>query len=237
MTPTPDTTGCLALAVCADDGHPIEALESGLPACERVTAGTHSGGRRRQFSLGRLAAHAAVARLRERIHSLSSFDISIESDARGAPTLPESCAMRVGIAHSGALAVGCAWSMTAASPQIGVDLERLRQTDVARSPYAFSRRERRVLGRARMSSSMAGILGWVAKEATWKALRLPPDVGPDAIELRVLDRDRAIVLPRRDHPALDRCQSASFAVHLQALSGPDGDYVMGLSLSGDVRHG
>jgi 4'-phosphopantetheinyl transferase EntD len=223
------------LAVCADDGRWIETLESALPVAERVAASAHSGRRRRQFSLGRLAAHTALARLGELTDAAPASDLALESDACGAPRLPESCGWHVGIAHSGTLAVACAWARTAAPPRLGIDLERVRETDIARSPYAFSRRERRVLSGVRMRASMAGVLGWVAKEATWKALRLPPNAGPDVVELRALTVDHAIVVPRHGHSALDGCQATSFAVQLQTLSGPDGDYVMGLSAGGDAN--
>jgi 4'-phosphopantetheinyl transferase EntD len=217
----------LAIALTRDDGGPIDELESALPTNERSAASVHCGGRRRHFALGRLAAHAAVDRV-----GAAEPGIWIGTALCGAPDLHGSDGnIGLAIAHSGMLAIGCAWTNDHQRPRrVGVDLERVRETAIAHSGYAFSRRERRLLLGAGVDASRAGLLGWVAKEAAWKALRFPADVGPDAIELRSFDTRRAVVVPRCDRNGGTVDRYSALTVRLGELSGPDGAYVLGLAV-------
>jgi 4'-phosphopantetheinyl transferase EntD len=199
MSPTPR----LAVALQADDGRATSALEALLDPADRADAAVHVGRRRRHFALGRLAAARARRRLRD-----------VERPS-------------VAIAHSGRLAVACAW--TGMAWRFGVDLERLRPFDVG-ATYAFDRRERRLLRDAGADPIAAGIAGWVAKEAAFKALRLPPEAGPEAVALVALDvaQGRARVVGRRKGT-----RGAAFAVRLWRIARPDGEYVLGVARGED----
>ncbi len=194
-----------AIALCADAGRTLAALEAPLHENERAAAAAHEAGRRRQFALGRRAAQLAIARLGD----IASAHAWVRNDAHGAPEVAGAVGMRVAIAHSARLAVALAWrgevgtgKRAPTTTRVGIDLERARETDVAHSPYAFSRREQRLILSSGLAESRAGLCAWVAKEAAWKALRLPPAAGPDVVELESFDAEagRAIVRARRTWP-------------------------------------
>jgi 4'-phosphopantetheinyl transferase EntD len=199
MSPAPR----LAVALQVDDGRPIDALLALLDEDDRPAAAAHAGRRRRHFALGRLAA----ARARSRLPG---------SRCQQAPG--------ISIAHSGLLAAACAWTADAGA-LVGLDLERVRAFDVA-ATHAFTPRERRVLRGAGGDAMAAGIAGWVAKEAAFKALRLPAEAGPEAVELREMDGKRgwARVVGRRRG-----VRGAAFLVRLRRITRPDGVYVLGLA--------
>lgn len=226
--------GRLTVALSRDDGCSLDLLERQLTTHERAAAVAHNGRRRRHFALGRLAARAAIdvvrgAAPRQRSGRAADAAVWIDSEPGGAPTvrgLREPLGLAV--AHSGTLAVACAWTIDRGKPrEIGIDLERVRRSEVARSPYAFSHRERRVLRGAGIDDSLSGLMGWIAKEAAWKALRLPPTAGPSAVELTALDPSHgyATVIPRPDAVS----DGEGFHVRFRALRAPDGDYVLGVA--------
>jgi phosphopantetheinyl transferase len=211
----------LALALQADDGRPVERLEDALDGRERPLARAHAGRRRRHYALGRLAVAAALRRL-------LGHEAAVEAGPFGAPRVAAEGGDPVGvsIAHSARLAAACAWTCPAASGVVvGVDLERLRPSDVASSEYAFSRRERRLLRAAGGDPEAAGLAAWVAKESAWKALCLPPRAGPEAVELRAFrpEHGRAVVFAARG------AARAVLSVGLTWLHRPDGVYVMALA--------
>ena len=216
------------MAFRADDGRPAAALEAELRAPERMQAQALSGRRRRHFTLGRFAARAAIGQI-----VACPADLWIAPDAVGAPAVAgNDPGVAIGIAHSGMLAVACAWLMQAGQRRrVGIDVERLRPTDVASSPYAFSPRERRLFHATAVETSRAGLLAWVAKEAAWKAIRFPADVGPDVLELRWFDpgAGTATVVVRRRRRGVEHDPRVTFRVRLRALAGPDGEYVMALA--------
>jgi 4'-phosphopantetheinyl transferase EntD len=216
----------VTIALRADDGRPVEALEAELRAPERVQAHAYTGRRRRHFAMGRLAAHAAIGTLGAR-----PADVWIGADAVGAPAVAGGGpGLGIGIAHSGMLAIACAWATGTRRRRVGVDVERVRPTDVAGSAYAFSPRERRLLRASGIDPSRAGLLAWVAKEAAWKAIRFSADVGPGAVEIRQLAPDActATVVARTATRAGQNLP-ATFGVRLGTLDGPDGQYVVGLA--------
>src|SRR4051812_10087336 len=164
-----------SLVLYTDRGRALDALEARLAPHERVAACAYSGQRRRQFVIGRLAAHAAIRRLGDH-----RADLWIRPGDGGAPQIASSTGdvedIGIAIAHSENLGFACAWIVGRAPwRHIGVDVECVRRTDGARSRYAFSQRERRLLREAGGDVSRIGLLGWIAKEAAWKALRLSPD--------------------------------------------------------------
>jgi hypothetical protein len=136
------------------------------------------------------------------------------------------------------LGIACAWRR---EPRlrvgVGVDLERVRPTAVAGSCYAFSQRERRLLRDACRNPQLAGLCGWVAKEAAWKALRLPSNAGPDAVELRAFDAtsSTATVVTRRGARAEAADRDSVLRVKVRPLSGPDGDYLVGVAVDSTKR--
>jgi len=214
-------------AFCADDGRPVAALEAELRPHEQVQAQAHAGRRRRHFILGRLAAHSAIHQL-----GVGATELWIAADTVGAPAVAGSDAgVAISIAHSGLLAIACAWATQAGrGRRIGIDVERLRPTDIASSRYAFSPRERQLVRATDVDGSCAGLLAWVAKEAAWKAIRFSADVGPDALEVRGFDPDglTATVIERRRREG-EHDARKTFLVRLRVLAGPDGEYVVALA--------
>jgi 4'-phosphopantetheinyl transferase EntD len=212
-------TARLAVALSADDGRPLALLEAALTAADRLDAGAHVGRRRRQFALGRLAADRALRRVLGRSAAVTAVG--------GAPVVTmdgTAPAVGVTIAHSARLAVACAWT-PAGGARVGIDVERARPFDPA-DTYAFSARERWIVRAAGGDRHRAGIAAWVAKEAAWKALRLPRQAGPEAVELRDLrpERGRALVEARR--PGF---RGAVLHVRLRWIGRPDDLYVVGLA--------
>ena len=199
----------LVIALAADRGGPFGTLLSWLKPGERVASRAQpTRRRRRQFALGRLAARAALA-----------SEAEIEAGPGGAP-----CVLgtgRVSIAHSGRLAVAAAWRASACR-RFGVDLEKVRASEVGVSEYAFSRSERNLIASAGRSS---GLSAWVAKEAAWKAMRLPPSAGPQAARIRARDlrRGSAVVHARSGE------RTVRFRVSLRRIAGPDGTYLLALA--------
>ena len=128
------------------------------------------------------------------------------------------------IAHSARLAAACAWA-AGAGVHVGVDVERVRPFDVL-DTYAFSRRERRLLRSAGADGPRTGIAAWVAKEAAWKALRLPREAGPEAVELLEFHPGRGHARVAARHPGSG---GAFLQVRLRWLGRPDGLYVVGLA--------
>ena len=176
------TRGCrLRVAAVPGAGEPTGQLLARLGARERTVAESiRPEKRRRDFVLGRLAARRAVllacgvARLPGRLEVLTG--------ARGEPVVTGDDSVQVSLSQSKGLAVACAWRSSSWS--VGIDLERIRPTDVLDSAYAFSRREREVIRRIG-GRALAALVGWTVKEAAFKALALRG--GPEALEIVALD--------------------------------------------------
>jgi len=231
----------LRLVLLADQGQPPDLLLMRLSPAEREQAEQNwpAGCRRRQFLLSRLAAHRAVQRLLA--GRVPPPSIQVLSGPAGEPRARVDGVegvVSVSLAHSGRLALACAWP--GARRHTGVDLERVRPTDVAHSRYAFSRRERALLARAPEGLALAGLAAWTAKEAAWKALWPHQPVSPAGIEIRALDLERgcavAQVPPGR----------AQFEVRIGFIAGPDGPYLLSIAqltqraarnpFGGDINH-
>ncbi len=216
----------LALALFADRGRTLDELESRLDENERIAANAYQGNRRRHFAIGRLAAHTALDRL-----GVSDAGIWIAPGRHGEPVVHSTERdTRIAIAHSGRVGAACAWrNRTTRTRHVGIDIERVRRTDVGQSRYAFSRRERRLVRDAGGSALHAGLFAWVAKEAAWKALRLSPDRGPAAVALTMFDptHGRAAVVSRDDGT-----RPASLRVRMRAVAGPDHAYLLAVAIGG-----
>ncbi len=210
--------------------NPIAAILSDAESAECATLPDER--RRRHYRFGRMAARAAIARLAG--PRIKPSAIQVLAGENGEPRVDaggHDGGLSVSISHSGGLAAACAWHASrAARLSVGIDVERLRPTCVADSPYAFSRRERLLLRRGDGDASRAGITAWSVKEAAWKALCPDPGLGPETVEIRELARGWAIVEPRGE---LERRPDAS-AIHVRFryVHLPDGVYVVSRALAG-----
>jgi phosphopantetheinyl transferase (holo-ACP synthase) len=178
------------MAAVADEGEPLERLSTGLGSAEwSLALSLRPERRRRDFVLGRRAAREAI-RLVLGEPSLPRH-LEIMTGTRGEPTVDGHHRVRVSVSHSKGLAAACAWTDTEWSA--GIDIERIRPTEILDGAHAFSRRERELLGRIG-DRSLAALAGWVVKEASWKALALDRG-GPEALEIEKLDAGtgRAVV--------------------------------------------
>jgi phosphopantetheinyl transferase len=132
--------------------------------------------------LGRLAAREAI-RIVLRVSTLRR-DLEVLTGARGEPIVGNDEAVRVSVSHTKGLAAACAWRDPRWSA--GIDIERVRPTDILDSAYAFSRRERQLIGQLG-DRPLAALVGWAVKEAAWKAVTLDGSGGPEAVEIVALD--------------------------------------------------
>jgi 4'-phosphopantetheinyl transferase EntD len=128
------------------------------------------------------------------------------------------------------LAVACAWLIQSEERySIGVDIERVRHTRVAQSTYAFSRRERSILGQAPEGEMVAGLAAWTVKEAVWKALRPAPPSNPVEIEITSLCLDRNIATVKIGTRLTKRLRDRTIRARVCKLDGPDGSYLMAIA--------
>jgi 4'-phosphopantetheinyl transferase EntD len=204
----------LALALFCDDGAPWETLASVLSPRECQQASELATKKRRQFVLGRRAAHAALERLGEKLPP-GGWDV--QNDSNGAPL---ACAdgqeWLVSLSHSGRVAFAVAWLPKARRISWGVDVERVRPSEVSLSEWAFSKRERGMLARE-TDFPLAGLVAWSLKEAAWKALRPARSCGPETVFL-----ENWAWAQRR---ATLRASQREIAAWWRVVDGPDGAYV------------
>jgi hypothetical protein len=140
------------IAFAPDRGVPTPALLARLSSLERdLVMHLPTEQQRRQSTLARLAGKSAIERPLGRRASRSSR-VEILKAANGEPVAlvdGNAGVASVSLAHSSRLAVACAWTNLPRNGYgAGVDLERVRHSEVASSPYAFSRRERRLISAA-----------------------------------------------------------------------------------------
>jgi len=218
------------IAFAPDSGVPTPALLARLSSLERdLVMHLPTEQQRRQSTLARLAGKSAIERPLGRRASRSSR-VEILKAANGEPVAlvdGNAGVASVSLAHSSRLAVACAWTNLPRNGYgAGVDLERVRHSEVASSPYAFSRRERRLISAASQGTSWIGLAAWTAKEATWKAMRPEVECGPETIEICELDlrQGRAALRPRGKLVA--RFHQATFRARLNVIPGPDGMYLL-----------
>jgi len=215
----------ICLAILPDPGGPEEALLAALTPEEQGEARHHPPGRRRrQFALGRLAAHRAIRR------ALGvELTVLVLVGAHGEPVarVDGAAAAGVSLSHAGRLAVACAWL---AGPErefsAGIDLERVRPAELVGSPYAFSPGEKAMLGSAPQGELLASLAAWTVKEAAWKALRPAPPSKPAEIEVTALQLDpgwaRVEVGPR----LAPRLGERAVRVRLGLLEAANGQYLL-----------
>lgn len=207
-------------------------LLSDLPRMLSTADWQHAQGqpdekRRRHFLIGRIAARFAIGRLLGSLDPL--FGIEVGRGTNGEPRVllnGRPGLASVSISHSGLLAAACAWQdQWASGLSVGVDVEMLRMSDVATSPYAFSSRERELLSDISPDASRVGIVAWSAKEAAWKALCPTSDCGPECIEIRHLDLSGWVDMEIR-HALLRRLRGRQLLTRFTFVQAGDREYVL-----------
>lgn len=161
------------------------------------------------------------------LRALPSIEIILETN--GAPQVfvdgrPE--IVSVSLSHSSRLAAACAWrTIQFVGFSIGVDIERLRASDAATSPYAFSKRERTMLSNLSSEKRDMGIVAWSVKEAVWKAFRPDASCGPDSIEIQNFDWNGGCADVQVRYGLVPKLGKASIQTRFSFIEGPDGEYV------------
>jgi 4'-phosphopantetheinyl transferase EntD len=217
---------CNYLAVVADSDEATTQLVARIPARERGLARRLRGDRRRrQFVLGRLAAHQALLQLHAPRGGTHAAAYDILAGADGAPLLRGQTRDRgpnVTIAHSGRIGVACAWEGTSA--RYGVDVERIRSVDILRDPLVFAPDETRLL-QMRYDGHLAGLVGWTIKEACWKALAPPRPPTPQDLRLLAFAGTEAWIYTSGP----DGAQSTlRFGLQLRKLRSEEEEYLLTL---------
>jgi 4'-phosphopantetheinyl transferase EntD len=177
--------------VIPDAPEAVDALAATLPGPERARAFELPMARRRTYTGGRVAMHAALGRLGVRVDTVAS-------DERGAPVLPPGVAGS--ITHKERLAA--ALVAFEASARLGVDLEMdaPRRQDIASRVLRDSEREE-LAGLGELERGREVLLRFSAKEAVYKAL--------DPYVRRYVDFKEVAVSPRPDG-------TAAVAMHLRS---------------------
>jgi phosphopantetheinyl transferase len=220
--------------VVPDSGETVEEYRVGLSDAEwRQVETLHDEKRQRHFKFGRIAARLAIVQVLgpDTQHS----EIKVLSAKNGAPLVlvnGQAEIVSVSLSHSGRVAAACAWRIKQpAGFSVGVDVERLRSSDVATSPYAFSRRERAMLSHLPIDQSHAGIVAWSVKEAMWKALRPSPSCGPESIEIRALDLNNGCADVQVKYGLVRRLGSARIRARFFIIAGPNQKYVLSCAIT------
>ena len=223
------TAGPLHLAIVSDPPQPSAALLPRLSPAERAEARRRTGTAQRHFVLGRLAAHAAIRRvLRATAHHAPAEVVTGpagEPQVRGDGT---PYCLSVSISHVGRMAAACAWR-SASDYAAGIDLERVRRTEVAQSGYAFSARERALLAHVTQGPVLAGLAAWAVKEAVWKALWPHQPPSPAAVQIRTLSLAPPRAAANVECRYLTHGASTPIRVRLGNIVGADGEYVLAVA--------
>jgi phosphopantetheinyl transferase len=223
----------LRVAFVPDLGKPLDAQLLHLSASEREQAkALPTERRRRQYVIGRLAAFEAIRQLLETRMPVSSLEILSEPE-HGPRVSVNGISDRVSISisHSSRLAVACAWlDHSRDLDSAGVDLEYLRQNEVAESTYAFSRREQKLLLQTPEGPETAALAAWTTKEAVWKALLAGQEIGPSAIEIQRQSLAKGHSAVRVKGQLSKRLGNSELQVRMGRVEGPDGAYVFSVAL-------
>ncbi len=158
----------------ADSGEPISVLLARLSRAEQdLIVQLPTERQRRHSALARFAGKSAA------LHALEppsrGCTVEILKGPNGEPLASvdgDGGRLSVSLTHSGRMAAAFAWTNRPGSSYCaGIDLERIRPTEVASGPYAFSSRERKLIADAPSTLPWSGLAAWASKEAAWKALR------------------------------------------------------------------
>ncbi|MBI3723485.1 4-phosphopantetheinyl transferase family protein [bacterium] len=166
--------GCPIVLVREEDA--AAALEAAFSQEERAQAAAFpTEKRRREWSLGRLAAKAAVVRaLEEKGEVVRESEIRVDSGAFGTPRAylvrAGACSsLELGLSLSHGHGTGAAWATASGLP--GVDVELVRERPEGTFRFYLDERERApVLALAGAARDHAAVVLWSLKEAAWKTL-------------------------------------------------------------------
>lgn len=182
--------GQLRIVIAIDRRQALSALFAKLSRGEREYAARLPTSRqRRHFALGRLAAHAAVRQVLNDAAAGASIEVVNGQWREPLVSVNDHVSdVSVSIAHSGWLGAACAWrNSNGGCYAAGMDVEQIRANQVFENSYAFSRREQKLLADTAEGVGIAGLAAWTVKEAAWKALGADDRIGPEAIDLQLLD--------------------------------------------------
>jgi 4'-phosphopantetheinyl transferase EntD len=126
------------------------------------------------------------------------------------------------------MAAACAWR-SASDYAAGVDLEQVRETQVAQSAYPFSARERALLAHVAQGPVLAGLAGWALKEAVWKALWPRQPSSPASVQIHALSLAPPRAAASVEGRYLTRGASTPIRVRLGNIVGADGQYVLAVA--------
>src|SRR5205823_1303514 len=139
--------------------------------------------RRRDWSLGRLAAKAALLlALEERGDAARADELLVLAGPEGAPVPErllasgERAPLELGLSLSHGHGLGAAWALASGRP--GVDLERIKERPEGTFRFYLDERERAPLAAlAGSARDELAVVLWAIKEAAWKTLRPGRGVG------------------------------------------------------------
>jgi phosphopantetheinyl transferase len=222
------------IVVVRDSGQAVDEISVGLSDAEwHRLEEFRDEKRQRHFVIGRLAARLAIRRVLG--PDSQKVTIEVRTAKNGAPRVllnGRPGMISVSLSHSGRVAAACAWRTKPHNRiSLGVDVERLRPSDVYSSPYAFSRRERTLLSRLPIEKSLAGITAWSVKEATWKAVAADLNCGPESIEIRSLDLNHGFADVQVSRALVQRLGRARIRAQLFFVHGPDRRYVISCAVT------
>src|SRR5512136_2393918 len=156
--------GTLQIVLAPDVERSLDELLAELTSAEReqVERSGLAERRLRHFALGRVAARVAVRRALGVETATVPIDILTGPDGEPQVQIDGQVGIAsVSVSHSGRLVAACGWRDPGGNKRsAGVDLERLRPTEIARSSYVFTQREQRLLARAPQGSILAGLAAW-----------------------------------------------------------------------------
>ena len=221
------------VVIACDSGEPAEVLFArATPREQDLLSGISHQGRFRQSLLARLAGHSAIEQIL--LSGRRGNCIDIVKGPNGEPLVyvdGKVGLVSLSLAHSGLLGVAVAWRGDQRELAAGVDVERVRETDVSESSYAFSQSELRLIARRRDEEDL-GLIAWSAKEAAWKALQPRADWGPDTVEIQRLDTHAGHAEIKTRGQALVRLGPKTIDVRIRKVKGPDGQYILSLARLG-----
>ncbi len=221
---------CASVVVVSDLAEPIDRHMASLPLTEQKQVEAYpTERRRRHFILGRLAAHTAARKVLGARADCSSIEVLTAPSGQpliGVDGMTD--VLSVSLTHSGRLAAACAW-FNAPDYSAGVDLERIRPTEVGQSEVAFSRRERTLLAQAPEGQTLAGLAAWTVKEAVWKALQPNRYSSPAAIEVRALSLASGRAAVKVGGKLAAGWGGAVIRAKVSRIDGPDGAYIFSVA--------
>jgi 4'-phosphopantetheinyl transferase EntD len=218
------------VVIAHDAGEPTHVLLAQATPRERdLLSGISNERQLRQSLMARLAGHSAIERILPSAGRVNGLDILRGPNGEplvlidGKPGLAF-----LSLAHSGLIAAACVWRGDLRQIGAGVDVERIRPSDVSESSYAFSWAERRLIASQRAGEA-AGLIAWSAKEAAWKSLHPKAEWGPDTVEIQKLDLNTGYALIETRGRARVHLGLKMVEVRMREVQTPDGAYILSVA--------